>query len=42
MHGKDARALGESEQRLDVLAAWREAPYFNARERAALAWCVRR
>ena len=26
MHGKDARALGESEQRLDVLAAWREAP----------------
>jgi AhpD family alkylhydroperoxidase len=39
MHGKDARALGESEQRLDVLAAWRETPYFNARERAALAWC---
>jgi AhpD family alkylhydroperoxidase len=39
MHAKDARALGESQQRLDVLAAWREAPLYSARERAALAWC---
>jgi AhpD family alkylhydroperoxidase len=39
MHSKDARALGESEQRLDLLAAWREAPCYDARERAALAWC---
>jgi AhpD family alkylhydroperoxidase len=39
MHSKDARALGEDEQRLHVLAAWREAPLYSARERAALAWC---
>lgn len=39
MHSKDARARGESEQRLHVLAAWREAPFYSARERAALAWC---
>ncbi len=39
MHSKDARALGESEQRLYVLAAWREAPFYSERERAALAWC---
>ncbi len=39
MHSKDARARGESEQRLYVLAAWREAPFYNERERAALAWC---
>ncbi len=39
MHGKDARARGEDEQRLHVLAGWREAPFYNARERAALAWC---
>jgi AhpD family alkylhydroperoxidase len=39
MHSKDARALGESEQRLHLLAAWREAPCYSARERAALAWC---
>jgi AhpD family alkylhydroperoxidase len=38
MHWKDARAAGESEQRLYGLAAWREAPYYSARERAALAW----
>jgi AhpD family alkylhydroperoxidase len=37
---KDARALGESEQRLHVVAAWREAPCYDARERAALAWCA--
>jgi AhpD family alkylhydroperoxidase len=38
MHWKDARAGGESEQRLYGLDAWREAPYYTARERAALAW----
>jgi AhpD family alkylhydroperoxidase len=39
MHSKDAHARGESEQRLHVLAAWREAPFYSDRERAALAWC---
>lgn len=39
MHSKDARARGESEQRLYVLNAWREAPFYSDRERAALAWC---
>ncbi len=39
MHAKDARARGESEQRLHVLAAWREAPFYSERERAALGWC---
>ena len=38
MHGKDARKNGESEQRLDVLAAWRESSLYSLRERAALAW----
>lgn len=38
MHSKDARALGETEQRLYLLAAWREAPFYSERERAALAW----
>ncbi|MFL6621906.1 MAG: carboxymuconolactone decarboxylase family protein [Sulfurifustis sp.] len=38
MHTKDARAAGESEQRLYVLPAWREAPFYTGRERAALAW----
>lgn len=38
MHSKHARAAGETEQRLHVLAAWREAPFYSARERAALAW----
>ena len=38
-HGKDARAMGEDESRLDMLAAWREAPVYTDRERAALAWC---
>src|SRR5690348_17401264 len=37
MHTKDARARGESEQRLHLLAAWREVPLYTARERAALA-----
>jgi AhpD family alkylhydroperoxidase len=39
MHSKDARARGESEQRLHVLAAWRETELYSDRERAALAWC---
>jgi len=38
MHSKDARAAGESEQRIFVLDAWREAPFYTERERAALAW----
>jgi AhpD family alkylhydroperoxidase len=38
MHTKDARAIGETEQRLYALPAWRETPYFTARERAALAF----
>ncbi|HKV85263.1 MAG TPA: carboxymuconolactone decarboxylase family protein [Ktedonobacterales bacterium] len=38
MHAKDARARGESEQRLYLLDAWREAPFYSERERAALAW----
>ncbi len=38
MHTKDARAIGEDEQRLHLVAVWREAPFFTPRERAALAW----
>jgi alkylhydroperoxidase family enzyme len=39
MHSKDLRARGETEQRLYMLEAWREAPQlYDARERAALAW----
>lgn len=38
MHSKDARAAGETEQRLHVLPAWREAPFYSERERAALEW----
>jgi alkylhydroperoxidase family enzyme len=38
MHTKDARADGETEQRLYLVSAWREAPFFSERERAALAW----
>ena len=37
VHSKDARALGETEQRLYVLDAWEEAPFYSERERAALA-----
>jgi len=37
MHTKDARAAGETEQRLYALSAWRETPFFTPRERAALA-----
>ncbi len=39
MHTKDAQAIGESNQRMHVLAAWREAPFYSQRERAALEWC---
>lgn len=38
MHTKDARAIGETEQRIYALPAWRETPFFTARERAALAF----
>ena len=38
MHTKDARAEGETEQRLYTLSAWRETPFFTERERAALEW----
>jgi len=38
MHTKDARAIGESEQRIYALNAWRDAPFFSERERAALAF----
>jgi len=38
MHTADARAEGETEQRIYLLAAWHEAPCYTARERAALAW----
>jgi AhpD family alkylhydroperoxidase len=37
-HWKDLRAIGETEQRLYSLDAWRECPYYSKRERAALAW----
>jgi AhpD family alkylhydroperoxidase len=37
-HSKDARRLGETAQRLDLLSAWRESPIYSPRERAALAW----
>ncbi len=38
MHSLDARALGETEQRLYALPVWRETPFFTERERAALLW----
>lgn len=38
MHTKDARAAGETEQRIYALSAWRETPFFTPRERAALEW----
>jgi AhpD family alkylhydroperoxidase len=38
MHWKDLRVMGETEQRLYSLDAWRESPYYSDRERAALAW----
>lgn len=39
MHTKDARAGGESDDRLHLVSVWREAPMFTERERAALLWC---
>ena len=39
MHTKDARALGEDQDRLDLVVAWPEAGCFSEQERAALAWC---
>jgi AhpD family alkylhydroperoxidase len=39
MHTKDAAAIGVDEQKVRVLAAWREAPIYSERQRAALAWC---
>jgi AhpD family alkylhydroperoxidase len=38
MHSKDLRAAGDTEQRLYLLDAWRESPFYTERERAALAW----
>ncbi len=38
MHSKDARARGETEERVYSLSAWRETPFYSDRERAALAW----
>ena len=38
MHTQDARTAGETEQRIYLLNAWREAPFYNEREKAALAW----
>ncbi len=38
MHSKDLRVIGEKEQRLYSLCAWRECPYYTERERAALSW----
>ncbi|HEX9133811.1 MAG TPA: carboxymuconolactone decarboxylase family protein [Ktedonobacteraceae bacterium] len=38
MHSKTARSRGETEQRIYELMAWREAPFYTERERAALAW----
>jgi AhpD family alkylhydroperoxidase len=39
MHTKDAEAIGVEAQRLHLVVAWREAPFYSPRERAALAWC---
>lgn len=39
MHTKDAEAMGVTAQRLHLVAAWREAPVYSPRERAALGWC---
>lgn len=38
LHTREARSLAEDQQRLDTLPVWREAPFFDAREKAALAW----
>ena len=39
IHTKELRAMDENEQRLYLLNAWREAPFYSERERAALGWC---
>lgn len=39
MHTKDAIASGEDQQRINLLPAWREAPFYSVEERAALSWC---
>ena len=39
IHTKDARAMGEDDLRIDLVAAWRDAPCYSPRERAALRWC---
>jgi len=39
MHTKDANGIGVEDQRLHLVVAWKEAPVYSARERAALAWC---
>lgn len=39
MHTKDAIALGENQQRIYLLSAWKETPFYSLKERAALAWC---
>jgi len=38
MHTRDARKIGETDERMHLLNAWREAPFYTERERAALAW----
>ncbi len=38
LHSREARELGENQQRLDTLPVWRESPFFDDREKAALAW----
>ena len=38
LHSREARALGEDQQRLDSLPVWRDSPFFDSREKAALAW----
>jgi AhpD family alkylhydroperoxidase len=38
LHLRESRMLGELQQRLDTLAVWRESPFFDVREKAALAW----
>ena len=38
MHTRDARKIGETDERMHLLDAWREAPIYSAREQAALAW----
>lgn len=38
LHAREARVLGENQQRLDSLPVWKESPFFDTREKAALAW----